>query len=435
MRRGSGRRALAGSMAVGALTLGLGACTSDDPLDSSPGPLASPTGWRWESFGDAEVSVPAEWGHSTGDVASALWCISDAAVAVPSVVRPGVEVEAPCPGGAAGEPDPSTVLADGGTFVSMVYAASDRGARLGDEGDRTTRRVGAVLIRVQAPQEQREAILDSVRQISVDAHGCPTSDPISTLPTRRPDASVAVGELDDIRSVTACRYAIPGGRFAEVVEEFAGDEALAAPDGEATGGEASTGGAAEPTGAAGATPSATPSATRSATASATPSAEPTAVASDDPAAAFEGDTEPQVISTVAPLLPTLVPAGFPTLLSSVALDTDDARAAVRGIVDSARGTGPDAADGCADTFLRGTEAIVLRITRASGAAEIYLRYGGCRNSFDDGVAERMLSRAAVAPFVSGANSVPAFGEELARILDDPDAPATSGEPELAPPAN
>jgi hypothetical protein len=32
--------------------------------------------------------------------------------------------------------------------------------------------------------------------------------------------------------------------------------------------------------------------------------------------------------------------------------------------------------------------------------------------------------------VSGANFVPAYGEELLRILDDPNAPATSGDAEM-----
>lgn len=403
------RRAAATAMVVASLAFGLAACTSDDPLDSSPGPIASPPPWRWESFGDAEISVPADWGHGTGDVASALWCISDAGVGPPTVLRPGVEVESTCPGGAAGVPDPATIVAEAGTFVSLVYAASEPGLRLGVEGDRTTLRIGSVLIRVQAPESQREAILATARQISVDAHGCPTSDPISTLPTRRPDAPVAVGELDDVRSVTACRYAIPGGRFSA-----AADDDLAADSEDTAGGEATAG---------------SDAAAEDATAgpSSGPSAEPTELATDDPAA-FEGDDQPAVLTAVAPLLPSNVPAGFPTLLSSVELDGDDARAAVRGIADSPRGVGPEADNGCADPFVRGTEAIVVRVTRASGAVEIYLRYGGCRNGFDDGVAEHVLSRDAVAPFVAGANSVPVFGDELVRILDDPNAPATSGDP-------
>ncbi|HUR75867.1 MAG TPA: hypothetical protein VMZ00_16415, partial [Sporichthya sp.] len=120
-----------------------------------------------------------------------------------------------------------------------------------------------------------------------------------------------------------------------------------------------------------------------------------------------------------------------------------ARDAVRGIAEAKPGAGPDSAGGCDGNdakTVRGTEEIVLRVTTATGPAQIYLRYGGCHNGFDDGVTERTLTRVAVAPFVSGANLVPVYGSELLRILDDPNAPATSGHAEedqsgTAPPAD
>lgn len=132
------------------------------------------------------------------------------------------------------------------------------------------------------------------------------------------------------------------------------------------------------------------------------------------------------------MLPDGTPKSAPTLLSSIKLTGNEARDAVHRIEDSKVGAGPDAEGGCEGSdarTIRGTEEIVLRVTTTKGDSQIYLRYGGCSNGFDDGFTERALSRVAVAPFVSGPNLIPAYGEELLRILDDPDAPATSGDAE------
>lgn len=391
---------------------GLAAC-SDDEGDGragvEPEPTATGSGWRTESFGDVELSVPSSWGHQTGDVAAVLWCISDAAVSEPVVIRPGVPVESTCPGPAdEDDPDPATLVEEAGTFVSMVFADSDPDAEEGTEGDRETVRRGAVLVRVQAPEDLREQILATLRQITTDANGCPITDPISAEPARRPDTPVSVVELQGIKSVAACRYAVPGGRFAEPPEEEdlePGEEELGvdpdAPEGE----------------------------------------EDIPLDSDEELIGEDADDllveptidpEANLRPTIAPLLPADTARSAPTLLSSVLLTGDAARDAVNGIENSRVGAGPDAEGGCTgrdDRTVRGTEQIVLRVTTNTGSSQIYLRYGGCHNGFDDGFTERQLTRVAVAPFVSGPNLVPAYGEELLRILDDPNAPATSGEAE------
>lgn len=402
-------RTATAAAAVAVLLGGLVACSDDSDdagSDATPVPTATSNGWRTESFGDVELSVPAFWGHQTGDVAAALWCISDAAISEPVVIRPGTPVEPTCPGPADDDdPDPATLVEKAGAFVSMVFAAGDPDAEEGTEGDRETVRTGAVLVRVQAPEDVRKQIVATVRQISTDANGCPITDPISAEPARRPDNPVSVVELAGIRSVAACRYAIPGGRFAELPEEE---------DGEALGADPETDVEDIPLDSE----------------EELIGEDPGGPSIDEPLDEFDPDAD--LRPTIAPVLPSGTPRSAPTLLSSVLLTGDAARDAVHGIEDSKVGAGPDAEGGCEGNdgrTVRGTEQIVLRVTTTTGVSQIYLRYGGCHNGFDDGFTERALSRIAVAPFVSGANLVPAYGEELLRILDDPDAPATSGHAE------
>ncbi|MBA3743903.1 hypothetical protein [Sporichthya sp.] len=401
------RRGLATAAAI--VMLGAAGCSGDDGTDTpaglEPAPTATSDGWRTESFGNAEISVPDAWGHQTGDVAAALWCISDAAVSAPVMIRPGTPVESTCPGAEdSGDPDPSTLVEKAGTFVSMVFADLDPDADEGTEGDRVTTKSGGVLVRIQAPAELRAQILGTLHQISTDANGCPVTDPITADPARRPDGAFSVLELKGIKSVAACRYAIPGGRFADP-PEVDDEEELGADPGSSEDEEDVPLDSDE---------------------------ELLGEDSEDPLVEATVDPGANLRPTVAPLLPSGTARSTPTLLSSVLLSGEVARDAVHGIAESKVGTGPDSEGGCTGNdakTVRGTEEIVLRVTTTTGDAQIYLRYGGCHNGFDDGFTERTLTRVAVAPFVSGSNLVPSYGIELLRILDDPNAPATSGNAE------
>jgi hypothetical protein len=143
-------------------------------------------------------------------------------------------------------------------------------------------------------------------------------------------------------------------------------------------------------------------------------------------------------SLVGPALgvsPTASPAPGPngplspaaTLLSSVAVTGAVAADTVHAMADSAVGGGPNSEQNCPSVPGRGTEAIVLHITSTSGTSEVYLRYGGC-DGLDDGLVQRVLTRRAVGPYVTGANLIAEYPDVLGGILDDPDAPATSGDP-------
>lgn len=314
----------------------------------SPGPPSADIradGWVWESYRDLEVAVPPGWRNGTGDVAAEQWCISDTTSATPYVVRPGIAPEAPCPGPTPGEPNPATLIVKAGTFVSFTPAPSSATVVLGEAGDRTSKVIGSVLLRVQAEPDTRAKILDSARQITSDALGCPIADPISADPLRRPSPARKLSELREVTRVVACRY------------EFSGP--------------------------------------------AVPNANPAA------------GTAPRQVG--------------PTLFSSLEITGERAARTVAAMVDTRLGGGPNDVPGCPTPLGIGTEAIVLRALSTSGVSQVYLRYGGC-NGLDDGTDYRKLTRAAVAPFVSGPNAVAEFGESLGGILDDTEAPATSGDP-------
>jgi hypothetical protein len=64
------------------------------------------------------------------------------------------------------------------------------------------------------------------------------------------------------------------------------------------------------------------------------------------------------------------------------------------------------------------DMILLKVASASGESRIVVRYGGCfHRGLDDGITPRRLTRAAVAPFITGPNRVTSFyGTELRAIL-------------------
>ncbi|MGQ0625484.1 MAG: hypothetical protein ACT4PP_12650 [Sporichthyaceae bacterium] len=426
--------------AAAVMTMFGAACSDDnDPPRTAPTPAATAGGVRWESFGDIELAVPAEWGHGTGDVAGGQWCISDAAVSRALVIRPGIAVEASCPGpSVAGEPDPATLLERAGAFVSMVAAFSEPGVAQGVEGDRRTLRIGAVLIRVQAAAQVAEDIVSSIRKISVDAHGCPVTDAITAEVTRRPDSPFALADLSGVTRVSVCRYGFdaPDPRGDDELEAAAEarELGLQVPTSEPVPTPTALVAESEPIDIPSPSPSdsevaavVTPTETDAAQAPTPSPSESAQAAGSEPAETAGSETTDPVSTAEAELAEESEP---PRLLSSLLLTDDAAAAAVAGIAAAPAGTGPDAEFACEDPVLRGAEAIVLRITSSTGLSEVYLRYGGCGNGFDDGAGLRMLTRAAVAPFVGGSNAVPRYSQALAGILDDPDAPATSGDPSL-----
>jgi hypothetical protein len=96
----------------------------------------------------------------------------------------------------------------------------------------------------------------------------------------------------------------------------------------------------------------------------------------------------------------------PRLLSSLRLDGSAAADEIRRIAAAPVGGGPDTPADCAPEVAHGDQVIVLRVRSGTGAAEITMRYAGCvQNGFDDGTTVRTLTKAGVAPLVTGPNRV------------------------------
>ena len=169
-----------------------------------------PTGWRWESFGGIQVGVPDEWGWGNATQRTSQWCIStprDRAEAV--VGRPGPVTAVGCLAAQPGEPDPGTLLANTGTLVDLAWVV-DEEPGVTHEGDSTTVVLRGVAVTVVAEKELRERVAATVHAVegSLDAYGCPTTDPVWTDPRRRPERAVDVSTLSGVTELAVCRYAV-----------------------------------------------------------------------------------------------------------------------------------------------------------------------------------------------------------------------------------
>lgn len=289
---------------------------------------ALPSGWRWESYRDVEVGVPAEWGHDNSSQRVHQWC-TYSRPPEPAVGRPGVMTLVGCFGGSGQVPHPSTLVDTLGTFVGFDYPERGATSERATEGDRTTVTVGEVRVLVQAEPSLRQRIVSTIRRVSTNAHGCPVADPISNDPGRRPEPAIDVNKLSGVHAVSACKYTLRDG-FSDT---------------DLTG---------------------------------------------------------------------------PTLMSSLRLEGADARRAIAAVAAAPVGGGPNRPGECMRAVSYGDEAVVLRIMSDQGQWQIYLRYSGCdHNGLDDGVNVRALTRDAVAPFLTGANTITngfSGGDQKAAIL-------------------
>ncbi|MCW2799346.1 MAG: hypothetical protein JWQ70_818 [Aeromicrobium sp.] len=193
----------------------LGGCdvARPSPHDMSPGvdPAGvSPTlpdGWRWESYRDVEVGVPADWGWGSGEQRLGQWCINERHPK-PIVGRPGFSTLVGCPSAKPAAPDPETLIANTGWIVAFEDARTGTGGTpLPHGGDRQVVTLGHVTVVVQAPESMRTTIIATIHLMKIDHHGCPASDAVTAHPGRRPRAS-SVTTLSDVSAVSVCKYAI-----------------------------------------------------------------------------------------------------------------------------------------------------------------------------------------------------------------------------------
>ena len=131
----------------------------ESPAASVP-PL--PQGWRWESFGGVQVGVPVTGVGATAGNASF------SGASAPMVRTPATVTSA--------------------------------------EGDSLLIRRNGVDVTIIAEPALRRQIAGTVHLVDVDINRCPTRDPVSTNPTKRPTVVQSVQSLGDVQSVSVCQY-------------------------------------------------------------------------------------------------------------------------------------------------------------------------------------------------------------------------------------
>jgi hypothetical protein len=168
------------------------------PSAADQGGARSVPGWRWESFGGVEISVPATWSYGISD---APWCADNRGQPDGEVGRPGPIRHVRCP-----DPTPLDKLGQHVWFSRTVGVRPALRQQLGGGWVRDVLVAGGVSIEVQthANPAVRDRILSSVRRVGTDLNGCPATHPVDSTgwvrPTQGLDWSFAVTAL------SVCRY-------------------------------------------------------------------------------------------------------------------------------------------------------------------------------------------------------------------------------------
>ncbi len=163
----------------------------------------APAGFRYESFLDVVVAVPASWGYAQAPGSD--WC-ADTGTPAPPPATPYVTLN---PNRAV-----LAILCPGAVPEHLQQTHLEwRRAASGDvDGDVTrngwvyaSRVVGAAFVTVvHRAGEDVDAILSSARRVAVDHHGCATTAPSSTA---RPAAAPAASEAGvAVTEAVLCQY-------------------------------------------------------------------------------------------------------------------------------------------------------------------------------------------------------------------------------------
>ncbi|WP_433061821.1 hypothetical protein [Dactylosporangium sp. CS-033363] len=105
------------------------------------------------------------------------------------------------------------------------------------------------------------------------------------------------------------------------------------------------------------------------------------------------------------------------LLAALRLDGPAAAGAIREIAKAPVGGGPDTPKECSAEVSYGDDAIVLLVRSAAGVSDVMVRYSGCdHNGFDDGVRVRALTATAIAPLITGPNTLFSFSGSAKRPI-------------------
>jgi hypothetical protein len=169
---------------------GASAQADGEVTEAAAGPLggagpAGENGWRWESYRDVMVQVPADWRYDTA--LTSAWCAAgaDGSDTPPPAAGPFVDLrrgDEPIPAiGCQGQP-PSSSQA---MHLSFRPAGTSYGETLG-EGDweQYVRELGAarvVVVAEPADADLARQILDSAMQVDTDSNSCPAVEPATEV--------------------------------------------------------------------------------------------------------------------------------------------------------------------------------------------------------------------------------------------------------------
>lgn len=187
--------------------------TADDAID--PGALPAATdGWRWVTWRDVGVEVPASW--VDGDEPGEDWCADTGRPVKPTgpyVARAnnGMVLAIGCfaeegPKPAVFGPAPMRIMVPHLTFATAGEHGD--GVTSHDGWTATLRTVGGVQLRLYtdpATSDVVEHVLGSLRTFTTDAHGCDVTSPVQAEEFVRP-APFDVTAVEDVDSISVCQY-------------------------------------------------------------------------------------------------------------------------------------------------------------------------------------------------------------------------------------
>jgi hypothetical protein len=186
--------------------------TPTGPADLD-GPGAPPEGWHWESSLDAVVAVPDSWGYAYA--AGDQWCVG---AEEPAPTTPFVDLRSPVMASTAvlcpeQDPDNFTGVPERllQTHLSFAWADVPDGTRTWHGWTQITRHVGSAVVQVLADAKHLEVaqqVIDSARQVDVDANGCTARSPIQEGGFVRPQAAFDVTSVVPVEKVVICQYLI-----------------------------------------------------------------------------------------------------------------------------------------------------------------------------------------------------------------------------------
>lgn len=180
---------------------------TNSPTTNASTALTADKGWRWESYGQVEVQVPASWGYGAGiDYPP---CLIDSPQK-PLVGRPVYAIPT-----IACDADPVELAfrADSLTFHPGGAYARQPGSKPVDNGwvEETRVVAGRSFTVFSKDAALRKRILDSARPIQgADQQGCAPDNALVANPALRPAPGGGLAAVGTVESISICRYWLAG---------------------------------------------------------------------------------------------------------------------------------------------------------------------------------------------------------------------------------